>query len=139
MASVNEEIAEFVKEYINKYPVINCFETPNLHILNDELQKRGMRICFMAEYFLPDINALKAIDCGCEIRTLEPESLRNCILPSGAMHYVKSGNTWMFWRLLLMRMAGLQALQAAPLTAKPCGRSALMFFRSTGGKGLPVH
>ena len=81
VASVNEEIAEFVKEYINKYPVINCFETPNLHILNDELQKRGMRICFMAEYFLPDINALKAIDCGCEIRILEPEEFKELYTP----------------------------------------------------------
>ncbi|WP_024294363.1 GNAT family N-acetyltransferase [Lacrimispora indolis] len=76
VASVNEDIAEFVKEYINKYPVINCFETPNLHILNDELQKRGMRICFMAEYFLPDLSALKVMDCGYEIKILEPEEFK---------------------------------------------------------------
>ncbi|WP_349947357.1 GNAT family N-acetyltransferase [Lacrimispora sp. BS-2] len=81
VASVDQEIAEFVKEYINKYHVINCFETPNLHFLNDELQKKGMRICFMAEYFLPDLNILAPIDCGYEIRILQPEEFKDLYTP----------------------------------------------------------
>ncbi len=73
VASVDEEIANIVEKYINKYPIEHCFETPNMHMLNDELQKRGMRICFMAEYFLPDMNVLTAIDCDYDMRTLTPE------------------------------------------------------------------
>jgi len=70
---VDKEIADTVKKYINKYPVEHCFETPNFHVLNDELQKKGMRICFMAEYFLPDMNALTARDCDYEMKVLEPK------------------------------------------------------------------
>lgn len=75
VASVDREIADTVKGYINKYPVEHCFETPNMHRLNDELQKGGMRICFMAEYFLPDMNALIAKHCDYKIRVLEPKDL----------------------------------------------------------------
>jgi len=45
VASVNPDIADFTKYYIDKYSFEHCFETPNMHVLNDELQKRGMRIC----------------------------------------------------------------------------------------------
>lgn len=77
VASVNEEITDVVKEYINQYPVEHCFETPNMHVLNDELQKRGMRICFMAEYFLPDMNVLTAKSCDYEMKILSPENFAN--------------------------------------------------------------
>lgn len=77
VASVNEEIADVVKKYINQYPVEHCFETPNMHVLNDELQKRGMRICFMVEYFLPDINVLTAKSCDYEMKILSPENFAN--------------------------------------------------------------
>lgn len=71
IASVNKEIEDIVKEYIDNYPVERCFETPNLHILNDELQKSDMRICFMAEYFLPDVNSLRELPCEYELRVLK--------------------------------------------------------------------
>ncbi len=72
VASVNREIADIIKEYINKYPVEHCFETPNMHILDDVLLKRGMRICFMAEYFLPDMKVLAELQCNYEISILTP-------------------------------------------------------------------
>ena len=62
VASVNEKHRDIVSDYINKYSAEHCFETPNMHVLNDEMQKRGLRVCFMAEYFLPDLNCLKSID-----------------------------------------------------------------------------
>ena len=58
VASIDPQIEEIVKAYINKYPVEHCFETPNFHILNDALAPFEMRICFMAEYFLPDLAVL---------------------------------------------------------------------------------
>ncbi len=58
VASVSPEFREITENYINKYPVEHLFETPNLHVLNDELMKKGQKICFMAEYFLPDVNVL---------------------------------------------------------------------------------
>lgn len=70
VASAAPEFAEEAKRYIDKYPPEHCFETPNLHVLNDALQRHGMRVCFMAEYFLPDVNALCAPACGYELRLL---------------------------------------------------------------------
>lgn len=70
VASVQEEYKEIVANYIEKYPIEHCFETPNLYVLNNELQKKGLCICFMAEYFLPDSNLLKEQTCPYELRIL---------------------------------------------------------------------
>lgn len=63
VASVNEKYRTTVTDYINRFPPERCFETPNLHVLNDALQPEGLRICFMAEYFLPDLRVLAPLDC----------------------------------------------------------------------------
>lgn len=72
VGSVQKEYKDIVLSYINKYPVEHCFETPNLHVLNDALQKDKLRICFMAEYFLPDLDCLKELECQFELRVLHP-------------------------------------------------------------------
>lgn len=70
VASVRPELADIVRQYIGRYSVAHCFETPNSHVLNDALEPFGLRICFMAEYFLPDTTALHALNCGYEMREL---------------------------------------------------------------------
>lgn len=72
VASADSTMIDIAKKYIDTYPKEHCFETPNLHVLDDELQKRNHRICFMAEYFLPDVSVLKALPCEYEIRILTP-------------------------------------------------------------------
>ena len=72
VASINEKYRAVVTDYIGRFPVEHCFETPNLHVLNDELQKNGLRICFMAEYFLPDLRALQPLGCPYETKLLGP-------------------------------------------------------------------
>ncbi|MCI1865003.1 MAG: GNAT family N-acetyltransferase [Bifidobacterium sp.] len=81
VASVDEEIAGEVKAYINHYPVEHCFDTPHMHVLNESLRKRGMGICSMAEYFLPDMNALTARSCEYEMRILSPDDFANLYTP----------------------------------------------------------
>lgn len=71
VASVDASVAEVVANYINRYPVEHCFETPNLHVLNDEFQKHQMQICFMAEYFLPNIDCLRPLPCRYELRIMQ--------------------------------------------------------------------
>lgn len=70
VASVSEQCRDIVSDYIRRFKPEHCFETPNMHVLNDALEKNGMRICFMAEYFLPDLDCLKIINCPYEIRLL---------------------------------------------------------------------
>ena len=81
VAQASEEIAPLVKEYIDRYPVEHCFETPNLHVLDDMLRPFGQKICFMAEYFLPDVDAVKELSCDYELRVLHQEDFTTLYLP----------------------------------------------------------
>ena len=70
VATITEKYRHIVSEYINHFPVEHCFETPNLHVLNDAMQKENLRVCFMAEYFLPSLEDLRALDCPYELKVL---------------------------------------------------------------------
>ena len=71
VASVKDEYREIVTEYINKFEFYHCFETPNLHWLDERLAEKGQRVCFMAEYHLPDVDKLHRRPCDYELRVLE--------------------------------------------------------------------
>ena len=73
VAQVSERTKPAVSEYINKFDVYRCFETPQINMLNDLLAPFDLKVCFMAEYFLPDVTKLKALDCGYELRVLHKE------------------------------------------------------------------
>lgn len=81
VASVSPEFREIAESYINKYPIEHLFETPNLHVLNEALMEKGQKICFMAEYFLPDVEALHALDCLYELRVLTQYDFADLYLP----------------------------------------------------------
>ena len=85
VASVSPEFREITEKYINKYPAEHCFETPNLHVLNEALMEKGQKICFMAEYFLPDVKGLMERDAGdvvpYKLRILTQEDFSELYLP----------------------------------------------------------
>lgn len=73
VAQVSERMKEMIEWYIEKYSIEHCFESPNIIALNEKLAEFDYKVCFMAEYFLPDINELKELPCDYEIRVLQPE------------------------------------------------------------------
>lgn len=81
VASVSPEFYKIAKEYIGKFSVVDCFDTPTIHVLNRELQKKGQEICFLAEYFLPDINALHLLTCPYETRILTQKDFVDLYIP----------------------------------------------------------
>ena len=81
VAQASPEIAPLVRQYIDRYPVEHCFETPNLHVLDEMLRPFGQKICFMAEYFLPDVDALRELTCDYELRVLHQEDFADLYLP----------------------------------------------------------
>ncbi len=81
VATISQEYREIVEKYINKYAVEHCFETPNMHVLNDAFQQHGYRVCFMAEYFLPDLEALRELPCEYELRVLTSEDFKELYKP----------------------------------------------------------
>lgn len=81
VASVLPKFREMTEKYINQYPVEHLFETPHLHVLNDALMEKGQKICFMAEYFLPDLQALQILPCEYEFRILEAGDFKELYKP----------------------------------------------------------
>ncbi len=70
VAQTSERTANVVLKYINDRPVERCFETPGIHALDKSLEKFGLKVCFMAEYFLPDTERLRLLPCEYETRLL---------------------------------------------------------------------
>lgn len=81
VATISEEYRDIVTSYISKYSTTHCFETPNMHVLNDAFQRHGFRVCFMAEYFLPDVQVLKPLPCEYEIKIMEAQDFANLYTP----------------------------------------------------------
>lgn len=71
VAAAGDETFEIVKEYLSKFEFYHCFETPNIRWLNERIESLGLTVCFMAEYYLPDLNRLTELPCEYEIRILE--------------------------------------------------------------------
>lgn len=71
VAAATEETKAVVEEYVTKFKFYHCFETPNMRWLNERLEPMGLTVCFMAEYYLPDLGRLTELPCDYELRTLE--------------------------------------------------------------------
>lgn len=71
VASIKEEYRETIEKYLARYSFYRCLETPNMLVLDEALRQAGQRVCFMAEYFLPDVNRLKPLECLYELKILE--------------------------------------------------------------------
>ena len=77
VAQTGERMKEIAEWYIGKYDIAHCFEAPNIIALNDKLAEFDYSVCFMAEYFLPDVNLLKELPCDYEMRVLHPHDFEH--------------------------------------------------------------
>ncbi len=81
VAAATGEVEGIVREYLERFEFYHCFETPNLHWLNERLMEVGHKVCFMAEYYLPDACKIKTSSSNYEIRVLEREDFAGLYLP----------------------------------------------------------
>ncbi len=75
---------EEIRQYLESIPRIeSCFETPGLYLLNRRLARFDAQVCFMADYFLPDPDAVFRFDgaCAYEMRILGQEDFEELYLP----------------------------------------------------------
>ena len=91
VASVHPDIADFVSEYIKDKKIEECFAPPYLFTLNDELQKHNVKFSFCAQRTLPDVDALKPISCGYELKILHPDEYAELYGKPEWMNAVGSG------------------------------------------------
>lgn len=84
VACGRKELLPDIRKYLDSVPNIeSCFETPGLYPLNRLLAKADAEICFMADYFLPDIDRLFCFEteCGYELKVLGPEDFGELYVP----------------------------------------------------------
>ena len=81
VAQTSEQLRPVIEKYLSAYPRTHCFETPHLQKLDEMLAPYNHKVCFMAEYFLPDMNFLKPLECGYEINVLEKAEFEQLYLP----------------------------------------------------------
>lgn len=81
VAAATDKCFEIVENYIKKFDFYHCFETPNMRWLNERMEPLGLTVCFMAEYYLPDVELLKERPCKYELRVLEQCDLEDLYLP----------------------------------------------------------
>mgnify|MGYP001186072126 FL=1 len=72
VAAVKDEIRDILIEYVHKFEFYHCFEPPYMHWLDERLSARGHKVCFLAEYYLPDVTKLQPLACDYELRVLHP-------------------------------------------------------------------
>lgn len=73
VASVCGEFRDDAEKFIATREPCRCFETPDIHLLGNALKSHGMKVCFMAEYFLPDMRVFRKRECVLETRVLTQE------------------------------------------------------------------
>lgn len=81
VADTSERLMPVARAYLDKYWAAHAFETPNIHVLDEMLEPYGLKVCFMAEYFLPDINLLKEQPCPYELKILKQEDFKELYRP----------------------------------------------------------
>lgn len=81
VAATTEEVSDLITEYIGKFEFYHCFETPNMHWLNERLAERGHKVCFMSEYYLPDVYKIPDVKCLYDTRILVQEDFKDLYLP----------------------------------------------------------
>lgn len=81
VASADEALIPVAEAYLRGRRTEACFETPALHELDAMLLPFGLRTFFQAEYFLPDLNAMREIACAYPTRILAREAFSGLYLP----------------------------------------------------------
>jgi GNAT superfamily N-acetyltransferase len=81
VASVDDRVYDFVKEYINAQPAEHCLQTPSIAQLAAQFSKYGFMPCFQAEYWLPDMRVLHELPCPYPVKILEPADFVDLYLP----------------------------------------------------------
>ena len=85
VACCAKELVEPVSAWIGSANTVHeCFETPVIYALNQLLAPYDARVCYQAEYFLPDVDAVLGVErpCPYEMRVLGPEDFRDLYTPA---------------------------------------------------------
>lgn len=139
MAASIPETMDLVSAYVDKFEFYHCFETPDMHWLNERLVEKGHKICFMAEYYLPDISRIPTLSCAYVTRVLTQEDFADLYRPEWGNALCEDRKN--------LDVLGVGAYDGSTLVDLPpvlpiatiCGRLVWMSCRNTDDRGLPLH
>lgn len=75
VASVDERIKDVIEKFVSRHSEYRCFDTPQLIVLNKEFEKYGKCVCFIAEFFLPDIEKQIIINNNIEVKIFTEDKI----------------------------------------------------------------
>ncbi len=81
VASVSEQAEPLVREYVSQQKSYSLLSIPTLYKLDEVLAPLGLRTRHMAEYFLPDVTALRELSCDYPIKMLTQKDFMDLYLP----------------------------------------------------------
>ena len=81
VASALPEYRDIAAEYVRKFTFYRCFETPAIHWLDERLAPFQQKVCFMAEYQLPDPEKVRPLPCAYPLKVLEQKDFAGLYLP----------------------------------------------------------
>ena len=81
VAQTNGKTETALRTFLDSHDVAHAFETPAIHALDELLALHHLKTCFMAEYFLPDVEILKPLPCPYKLKILHREDFQNLYLP----------------------------------------------------------
>ena len=99
VASVKDEYKEMVKEYLGKFEFYHCFETPNMHWLDERMREQVQQNIF-CRMSIPS----KDYHANMNLKCLRRKTLTVYIYLYGVMLCVMREKSWMFLVLAHMIM-----------------------------------
>lgn len=81
VVSALEGYQDIAAEYIHNFDFYRCFEPPTIYWLDERLAPFQQKVCFMAEYQLPDPEKMRALPCAYPLRVLEQVDFAGLYLP----------------------------------------------------------
>ncbi|MDF2801357.1 MAG: GCN5-related N-acetyltransferase [Anaerocolumna sp.] len=75
VATVDDSIKTYIESFINRHSEYRCFDTPQLNVLNTELNKYHKCVCHIAEFFLPDVEKHVSLNDQIEVKILTEKEI----------------------------------------------------------------
>ncbi len=79
--SASPSLLREAEELLRRFPGYHIFEPPAIDEINRRLAAYGKKIKYTSEYFLPDLNILRPLDCGYMIKILHPADFTELYTP----------------------------------------------------------
>lgn len=80
VASVKDEFKEIVETYLSKFEFYHCFETPNMHWLDERMKEKDIEYVLWQSIFA-GYGTIERLECNYVLKVLEQKDFADLYLP----------------------------------------------------------